>query len=88
MYSMCSNGYQNGRIQANIPVLIEVHIIYHTISEVYKLRISIQYLYISYGFIPLVKGIRVTAYKISIYSHLFVYSPIFLTSQSDSAVEL
>ena len=43
MYSMCLNGYQNGRIQAKIPILIEVDIIYNTISMVYKLPIPAQY---------------------------------------------
>ena len=46
MYSLCLNGYHNGSIQAKMPVLIEVDIIYHTISMVYKLPIPVQYLYI------------------------------------------
>ena len=45
MYSLCLNGFHNGRIPANIRVLIEVDIIYHTISRVYKLSIPTQYLY-------------------------------------------
>ena len=44
MYSLCLNGYHNGSIQAKMPVLIEVDIIYHTISMVYKLPIPVQYL--------------------------------------------
>ena len=46
MYSLCLNGYHNGSIQAKMPVLIEVDIIYHTISMVYKWPIPVQYLYI------------------------------------------
>jgi len=51
MYSLCLNGYHNGSIQAKMPVLIEVDIIYHTISMVYKLPIPVQYLYILYRFV-------------------------------------
>ena len=46
--------FGNGSIQAKIPVLIEVDIIYHTISMVYKLPIPVQYLYILHRFIHVV----------------------------------
>ena len=72
MYSLCLNGHHNGSIQAKMPVLIEVDIIYHTISMVYKLPIPVQYLYILHRFIHLVS--RPTQYLyILIHSSIVQY---------------
>ena len=72
MYSLCLNGYHNGSIQAKMPVLIEVDIIYNTISMVYTLPTPVQYLYILQRFIHVVLSIV----------------QYFLVGQSDGIVEL
>ena len=64
MYSLCLNGYHNGSTQAKMPLLIEVDIIYHTISMVYKLPIPVQYLYILHRLIDFVSHLISQQYSL------------------------